>query len=270
MYVNNDFAAPSQIGYSGQVRPVRQEVYRAQRGGPMPQEGLRRGYDYPGDDGMMGDMGMFQDDDRMSGLGFMGRRTQPESEPLSIDPRFLRQRDGGMARGMINDIRHQTEDRMYQSKAPMYLQRPPPHQQPPAQPKITRYRTVVDEPQGYMPPTQGQGYSSQQGYTQQVAQPQQSNIAPQQVTMYYDPQTGVIQNPNQTASPQYGVQQGQPQQPTYLSYQQPTQGAAPQAAYQQQAAPQGYQFANMPQGYMMPQYPQQQQQPIVIPAQILR
>jgi len=130
-----------------------------------------------------------------------------------------------------------------------------------------------------MPPTQsGQGYYAQQPAVQQAPQPQQNSVTPQQVTLYYDPQTGAIQNPNQitaTTAPQYGAQP-QTQQPMYLNYQQPGQ-AAPQMAYQQaaptagyqQAAPAGYQFANaMPQGYMMPQYGMQQQQPIVIPAQI--
>jgi len=258
MYVNNDFGAQSQIGYSGPVRPTRQDYVRAQRGGQAPP---RRGYG----DGM--DMGFFEEDDNMSGLPEIGRR--PQYDPMQIDPRFYQQGGGGggMAREMIDDVRQQTRQRINPARAQNYRSRPPPQIQPQVQPRITRYRTVVDEPQGYMPPTQaGQGYYAQQ----QVAQPQQNNVQPQQVTLYYDPQTGAIQNPNQGATAQYQVQQApaQQQQPFYMGYQQQAQPAQ-QVAYQQ-AAP-GYQpqaqTYMMPQGYMMPNY--QQQQPIVIPAQIL-
>jgi len=281
MYINNDFA-PSQLGYSSAapVQPTRQEFYRAQRGAQMPSGRPQpQGQGYYPDDGM-DDGGFFMDDDTMSGLSGMGRR--PQFDPLSMNPNFTSQGGQGMARDMIDATRQQVRQNINPARAQNYRSRPPP--QMPAQPKIMRYRTVVDEPAGYVPPSQtGQGYS-----TQQVAQQPQSNVTPQQVTLYYDPQTGVIQNPNQATTPQYAVQQPAApaaQQPMYLSYQQPTQAQptmayqqmAPAAGYQQPMAYQqatqqpqmGYQFANgMPQGYMMPQYGMQQQ-PIVIPAQVI-
>ena len=301
MYINNDFAAPSQIGYSGPVQPTRQEMYRAQRGDLFPQERPRRGgYNFPPSGGNgMDDMNFFEDD-MMSDMG--GGRSQLGYDPLAGNPRFNPQR--GMAGEMIDDIRQQTRQRMVPTKAQNYRSRPPQQQQPPSEPNIRRYRTVVNEPPGYLPPTQGgQGYTSQQPVVQQVAQPQQSSSTPQQITLYYDPQTGAIQNPNQTSTTnsQYGVQQAaaqQQQQPVYLSYQQPA-AASPSLAYQppapaapcyqqampmagyQQAAPVAYQQAaagyqqptmayQMPQGYMMPQFAMpQQQQPIVIPAQVI-
>lgn len=231
----------------------------------MPQDRPRRGFNYPpsgGDD--MDGMGMFQEDDVMSGMSGMGGR--PRQFDPSIDPRFYPQQGGGMARDMIDDIRQQTQQRINPARAQNYRTRPPPQMQP----NVTRYRTVVDEPMGYAPPTQ-QGYSTQP--MMQQAQPQQNFVTPQQATLYYDPQTGVIQNPNQTATPQYGVQQNASpaQQPMYLSYQQPSQ-AAPTMGYQQAAPAAGYQQPAMgyamPQGYMMPQYGMQQQ-PIVIPAQVI-
>jgi hypothetical protein len=234
MYINNDIIAPSQIGYSEQVQPSRQEMYRAQRGGPMPP---RRGY-LPQDD-----MG-YNPDDFMGEIVDMGRR--PQFDPLQSDRRFYPQREDGIAQGMINDVRQQTQQRVSASRVPNYRSRPPP---------------------GYVQPMQGgQGYS-------QPAQLQQAPVQPQQVTMYYDPQTGVIQNPTQGTTAQYGVQQNpaQAQQPMYLSYQQPTQ-AAPTMGYQQ-PQPVGYQQATGQapmgyQGYMMPQYGMQNQ-PIVIPAQVI-
>jgi hypothetical protein len=285
MYVNSDFSGGSQIGYSGPIKPGRQEFYRAQRGGPMPQDRPIRGYDYPPGGNGMDDIGFFQDDDNMSGMQDR-RRPQLEYDPMTIDPDYYPQRGGGMARGMISDIRQQTQQRMAPTRAPQYRSMPPPQsQQVTAQPKITRYRTVVDEPLGYCSPSQ-RGQCYQQPAAQQI-QPQQSTSTPQQI-LYYDPQTGAIQNPNQTTSstaPQYGIQQAAApaQQPMYLGYQQPAQQAptiayqqaAPTAGYQQaqpaggNQVPMGYQMANtMPQGYMMPQYGMAQQQPIVIPAQV--
>lgn len=259
MYINNDFNAPSQLGYAGPVRPGRQQMYRAQPRGPqMPPQGFEP---MSGDDGM----DFFRDDDNMSGMQGMGRRPRQMYDPM--DPRINPQGGGGgTARRMIDDVREDTQQRMVQSRAPNYRSRPPPQQQD-VQPRMMRYRTVVDEPAGYVPPTQaGQYYSVPPVAQQATAQPQQA-VTPQQVTLYYDPQTGAIQNPNQTT--QYGMQQAAPaqQQPMYLSYPQP---AAQPTAYQQAApaaAAPGYQFATMPQGYMMPQYGMQQQ-PLVIPAQV--